>query len=73
LLEGIDGKEEYGGYQIPCQYLTSITQNALSRRIPYLVVMPAAKKLEISYQINYISHYVNALRYIETIAQKWVF
>jgi hypothetical protein len=48
---------------ITCQYLTSITQNAQSGRIPYLVVVPAAKKLEISYQINYMPHDVNALRY----------
>jgi len=51
-------------------YLTSITQNAQSISIPYLVVMPTAKKLEISFQINYIAHYVNALRSIETTSRK---
>lgn len=44
-----------------CQYLTLITQNVQYRRIPYLVVLPAVKKLKISFQINYISHGVNAL------------
>ena len=57
------GNGGIGKVHIPCQYLTSITQNAQYRRIPYLVVVLAAKKLKISYKINYMSHDVNALLY----------
>ena len=38
-----------------------------SRRIPYLVVNQNDARVSISYHKNYISHDVNALRYIEII------
>ncbi len=63
-------------FGVTCHYLTSITQNAKSWRIPYLVVVPSAQIFKISYQVNYLSHDVNALWYIEntttfSILQIW--